>query len=82
MPEDDIALAVSYAAAVPHLASLSAEGFLALDLTKPAQKLPVRRIDLPSNILFEWSALTARLLVPDTDASRLLGAGAGLDDID
>jgi hypothetical protein len=61
---------------LPHLVWLSAEGVLALDLTKPAKKLPVLRIDLPKEIISDWTALTARLLVLDMDAARRSGAGA------
>lgn len=82
IPAEDIALAASYAAVLPQLAWLSAEGVLALDLTKLARKLTVQRIVLPAEILSDWAVLAARLLVPDTDASRRSGAGAGLDDND
>jgi hypothetical protein len=77
-----VPLAASYVATLPYLAWLSAGGTLALDLSKPAQRLAVQRIDLPDAAYTEWSALAARLLVPESDASRLSGAGAGLSDND
>jgi len=82
IPLHDVPLAASYVATLPYLAWLSAGGTLALDLFRPAQRLAVQRIDLPDAAYTEWSALAARLLVPESDASRLSGAGAGLSDND
>ena len=79
---DDVPLVASYVAALPYLAWLGQRGTLALDLTKPAKRGTVQRIDLPDAIYREWCGLAARLLVPESDASRLSGAGAGLSDND
>ena len=78
----DVPLAASYVAVLPYLAWLDTGGTLALDLSRPAKRGAVQRIDLPDAVFKEWSALAARLLVPESDASRLSGAGAGLSDND
>ncbi|MEH6519714.1 hypothetical protein [Sulfitobacter sp.] len=76
------ALLQSYISTLPYQAELSQGGGIHLDLTKPAARIAVRRIDLPADINAQWSALAARLLVPESEASRLSGAGAGLSDND
>lgn len=79
----DIAdLTHSYVAASPYQADLTQDGILTLDLNTPASRAPVQRIDLPAEIYEAWSVLAARLLVPESAASRLSGAGAGLSDND
>jgi hypothetical protein len=78
----DIDLVQSYVSTLPYQAHLSREHLLELDLTKPATRIPVQRIELPDELYVEWSRLAARMLVPESDASRLSGAGAGLSDND
>lgn len=76
------ALALSYVSALPYLGHIAPDGLLHLDLNTPAERRPASRIDLPSEIYALWAAMAARLLVPESDASRLSGAGAGLTDND
>lgn len=78
----DRAMALSYAAALPCQARLSQSGILHLDLNRPALRPEVTRIDLPDETYAGWSSLAASLLVPDSEASRQSGAGAGLSDND
>ena len=75
-------LAQSYVDALPCAAALTADGTVHLDLHRPARRASVQRIDLPEKIYADWSALAAALFVPESDASRLSGAGAGLTDND
>jgi hypothetical protein len=79
---DGTALLQSYVSTLPYQAQLLQGDEIHLDLTKPAARLPVQRIDLPEDTYAEWNALAARLLVPESEASRLSGAGAGLSDND
>jgi hypothetical protein len=67
---------------LPYEARLLDNGTVALDLNRPATRRALSRIDLTDDIYAEWNALAARLLVPESDASRLSGAGAGLTDND
>lgn len=53
-----------------------------LDLNAPAPRRPAHRIEIPEALAADWSALAARLLVPETEASRTRGAGAGITDND
>lgn len=76
------ALLQSYVSTLPYQADLTQNDEIHLDLTKPAARLPVQRIDLPEATYAHWSALAARLLVPESETSRLSGAGAGLSDND
>jgi hypothetical protein len=52
------------------------------DLQTPARKAPLGRITLPDDLSLKMTNLAARILVPESDASRLAGAGAGLTDND
>lgn len=75
-------LVPSYLATLPFAAGIDGQGTVTLDLNEPsARKMPAR-IDLQEQTYDRWSALAARLLVPESDASRLSGAGAGLTDND
>lgn len=76
------ALVQSYVSTLPYLAQLTPANEIHLDLTKPAARNPVQRIDLAEATYAKWSALAAALLVPESAASRLSGAGAGLSDND
>ena len=78
----DPALLQSYLEALPYEARLLHNGTVALDLNRPATSRALSRIDLTDHIYAEWNALAARLLVPESAASRLSGAGAGLTDND
>ena len=75
-------LAAAYIAALPFRATLSEAGRVEMDLNTPAPRRPVARIDLAADVYARWSMLAARMLVPESDASRLSGAGAGLTDND
>lgn len=76
------ALVQSYVAAMPCAAALTAEGVVHIDLNRPAPRAAVQRINLSEQTYAAWTALAAALLVPESDASRLSGAGAGLTDND
>lgn len=75
-------LAQSYVEALRWHAVLAADGTLTLDLGRPAVRCALPRFDLPQDVAARWEALAARLLVPESAASRLKGAGAGLSDND
>ena len=75
-------LAQSYVQSLPMHASLTEDGTLSIDLAKPAIRRNMTRVDLPDAVYARWSALAARLLVPESEASRLTGAGAGTSDND
>ncbi|NNE51136.1 MAG: hypothetical protein HKN30_01890 [Sulfitobacter sp.] len=82
-PAADPALIQSYAEAQPFLTTvIAASRRLTTDLNTPSPRLPAHRIALPKELAERMQALAARLLVPDTAASRLGGAGAGLTDND
>ena len=80
--EDEDSLAQSYVAALPCAAAMTEGGVVHLDLNRPAPRSAVARIDLSEQTYAAWTALAAALLVPESDASRLSGAGAGLTDND
>lgn len=79
---DGTTLLQSYISMLPFQAQVLQGNEIHLDLTKPAARLLVKRIDLSEDTYAQWSAFAARLLVPESDASRLSGAGAGLSDND
>lgn len=76
------ALTKSYVAALPYAATITADRVLQIDLNCPAPRSGVQRIDLPEMTYTAWTALAAKLLVQESEASRLSGAGAGLTDND
>lgn len=82
LPVPVCALTISYLATLPYAAQMDAQGLVTLDPTTPAPRQPPVRIDLSDTAYQRWSALAARLLVPESEASRLSGAGAGLTDND
>ena len=49
---------------------------------QPAVQMPAKRVTLPDTLAAKMQVLAARLLVPETEASRRAGAGAGLTDND
>jgi hypothetical protein len=78
-------LALSYAQALPFKTTARLAGAtltLDLDVDTPNQIPAVSRVTLPDEIYRHWQSLAARLLVPESEASRLSGAGAGLTDND
>lgn len=75
-------LAHSYVEALPWQAVLGADGILEIDLAKPALRCDLPRLDLAPEVVAAWGKLAARLLVPESEASRRTGAGAGLSDND
>jgi hypothetical protein len=51
-------------------------------LSKPHTPPPTPRIVIPDDLVAALQILAARILVPESEASRLSGAGAGLTDND
>ncbi len=78
-------LAESYLEAKPFQTVAMIEGST-LSVTmfphQPRPRRPVLRVNLPDDLANHMQTLAARLLVPESDASRLSGAGAGLTDND
>lgn len=76
----------SYLAVLPYDARLEVGlengGTILLDPMRPAARPPVVRLDLDQQTYTAWSALAARILVPESEASRRAGAGAGTSDND
>jgi hypothetical protein len=75
----------SYAEAMPYFCEAITNAdhvTINVELTRPAQNQPVRRVDLPLDFAAHLKRLADKLLVPESDASRLSGAGAGLSDND
>lgn len=52
------------------------------DLSRPLVKANSGRIELDPALMAQFEQLAARTYVPETDASRLRGAGAGVSDND
>lgn len=78
-------LAQSYADALPYAVTVTVMGEvldIIADVEKPKAKSALGRFVLPDTLLNQMNGLAARLLVPESDASRLSGAGAGLTDND
>ena len=78
-------LAQSYADTLPfaHEIAVMSHGIeLSIQTDKAGPRSSVRRLDLPDDLLALWNDLAARILVPESEASRLGGAGAGLTDND
>lgn len=80
---DDLLL--SYAQSQPFAARIGRDGdrlTLTLQLSKPNPTRPVARVTLPDALYDQMQTLAAKTLVPESAASRLSGAGAGLTDND
>ena len=78
-------LAQSYADALPFAARVTVIGEvldIIADVQQPAAKVSLGRLTLPDTLFDKMNALAARILVPESDASRRAGAGAGLTDND
>lgn len=79
------ALELSYFYAQPFAVkgkTVKGETEVELMLTTPQAPAPMPRVAIPDRLYNEMQNFAARLLVPETDASRLSGAGAGLTDND
>ena len=71
----------SYALALPFLCR-ETDTDVTIDMSKFQKvKLPAR-VTVSANLVDEWRALAAQTFVPETEGSRLGGAGAGLTDND
>ncbi len=82
---DTLALAQSYADALPfaQTSAAGAEGLdISINLGEPAARAPITRVTLPEDLAAKMTTLAARTFVPESEASRLAGAGAGLTDND
>lgn len=78
-------LTLSYAQSQPFACTATPSGShitLSQAFDKPANQLPVKRVMLPDALAARLQTLAAGLLVPETEASRRAGAGAGLTDND
>ena len=81
----ELALAQSYAEALPFEQTHAAETkglSLTVHTTKPVRRSAVARVRLDDGLAAFMSTLAARTFVPESEASRLAGAGAGLTDND
>ncbi|MFK7743543.1 MAG: hypothetical protein AB8B47_00705 [Roseobacter sp.] len=73
----------SYVDALPYAAHLDASRLkLVFDLTVPRAKIQPKRILGCEVLVQQLTDLAARTFVPESDTSRLAGAGAGLTDND
>jgi len=78
-------LLVSWLAGLPCQSDLTVTGAdvrVALSLTAPSTRTRPERIALSDALKEQLEALAAKTYVPDSDASRAGGAGAGLMDLD
>ncbi|MEM9637300.1 MAG: hypothetical protein AAGA94_06605, partial [Pseudomonadota bacterium] len=79
-------LAQSYLETLPHGCRVNAMSEISLsvtlDLTAPARSLPLVRAAECDGLMARMTELAARTFVPESDASRRAGAGAGLTDND
>lgn len=78
-------LAQSYAEALPYAAQVDVIGetlHIKSDLQTPSEKVSLGRFVLPDDLITKMTTLAVRILVPESDASRRAGAGAGLTDND
>jgi hypothetical protein len=81
-PED---LVRSYLETLPFHVETSAMGTpltIRFDMRRPAARPPISRGTLPEFVVVHMRDLASRTLVPESDASRQAGAGAGLLDND
>ncbi len=78
-------LALSYFDAQPYVINTSLQGDsiqCQMLMDEPNLPPPTPRITVPDDLVATLQNLAAKLLVPESDASRLSGAGAGLTDND
>ena len=79
------ALLISWLASLPCQAVITASGpeiHAALSLSEPSARGRPARIAIGSDLFKQMQILAARTYVPDSDASRTSGAGAGLMELD
>ena len=79
------ALLISWLASLPCQAAItatSAEIRVRLSLTEPSARTRPARVAISSALFDQMQDLAARTYVPDSDASRATGAGAGLMELD
>lgn len=79
------AMLVSWLSGLPCLAELDVSGpriSVRLSLTDPSTRKRPDRLVLDAALLTQLNDLAARTYVPDSDASRTGGAGAGLMELD
>lgn len=84
-PAGPLSLMQSYLSAQPFATDVTqnAEGLeVTAFLTRPNAAPVVTRVDLPDDLAGLLNRLAAKTFVPETAASRLSGAGAGLTDND
>ncbi|WP_300032063.1 hypothetical protein [uncultured Roseobacter sp.] len=76
----------SYVAVLPFASRARAQGpdtwQIDVDLSQPSPRIPPRRIAGAQALVEKMTELAARTFVPETEASRAAGAGAGLTDND
>ncbi len=77
-----VGLTQSYVSVLPYAAALDDADILTLDLNTPGKRRALTGVEVPVEVAADWHSLGARLLVPDSAASRQSGAGAGLSDND
>lgn len=75
-------LAHSYADALPFVTTLDDALMLEIDLTQRKPRSPMKRCEMPTQLAAVFKELAAKTFVPETESSRLSGAGAGLTDND
>ncbi len=78
-------LAQSYVKTMPfaHQTKMTGAGVdVVFQLDTPAPRGALKRLDVPQDLVTLMTTLAARTFVPESDASRLAGAGAGLTDND
>lgn len=84
-PDVATELVQSYAEAQPFLTTLHPEGpqmQITVDRKSPSPGPAISRITMSEDLFTFLNHLAARILVPESEASRIAGAGAGLTDND
>ena len=79
------ALLISWLAALPCKVDLTVSGpdiRIAMSLTSPGTRGRPDRLTLAPSLLGQLNTLAAKTFVPDSEASRSSGAGAGLMELD
>lgn len=79
------ALLISWVASLPCQADITAnasEVKVFLSLTEPSTRTRPARIGISDDLFDRMQTLAARTYVPDSDASRQSGAGAGAMELD
>jgi hypothetical protein len=76
------ALWEGYVTSLPYVAEQGADGAFTVSLDAFAKPVLPPRLFIADQNIANWQALAARNYVPETEQSRLAGAGAGLTDND